>query len=178
MPITLKDIELALNANDCEAHLSRVSDDLPIEQVLAHLGQDDQNRDLFAQVLFIGDLAAWQAAENGAELPDADDLLQLYSAFPFTSRPEAFPDLARLILMLNHDLPVSFGLGENDGSVFCRHVVLCPEREMNVQAVVEAVELMGVFMGAYGEALEAIARGDKTLAQVVSEINESVETDD
>jgi hypothetical protein len=174
MPITLTEIERALSAEDFETHLAPASDDLPVPQLLAHLGQDQQNRDLFAQVLFIGDLAD----SRGAAPLEGDDYLQVYSAFPFAARPESVADLARLILMLNRDLPVSFGLTEDDGAVFCRHVIVCPGRALNIAAAVEAVDLMGYFMGVYGPALEAVARGEKSLAQVLADVAEGIETHD
>ena len=166
----LKELEHRLRGAGFVADVLPVGEQLPVEQLLVHLGKDGQERDLALQLLFLSDLqrAAPDMPQPG-QTGDTD-YLQFYVTLPFEPVPAAFPGLARLILSLNWGMPIGgFGLSEAERVVFCRHVLFCPAGRVDADLTVKTIRLMAFYVMDAGLVLEAVGRGDRTLDEVVAE---------
>ena len=146
------------------------------EHLLVYLLTDDQGRDVFAQLLFLSYLeeALGRPVE---EMKDGKgmDLLQVYAALPFDYEAEAVPHLARLMLAMNRYLPINgFGLDEELGILFCRHVLFCPGGELDIRVLIEVLDLVAFFIKRYTEVLEPVANGSGSLAEALAKIGGQV----
>lgn len=166
----LKQLQAALQAADYDAELAPIVEGLPAGQLLVYLGEDEQERDFYLQLLFLSDLQrAVPGAPRVIEGPEDVDYMQFYSALPFTPVETAFGDLARLMLALNWNIPVGgFGLNETQQAAFFRQVLLCPRGQVDPEVVVETVNSMTYWLGEYVDALEAVGTGAQTLAGVLA----------
>ncbi len=171
MNTTLQELETAFQAAGFDALVSSIGIPTPVPQLLVYMGDDDQGRDYYLQVLFLRDLQ--QAMPVAQPLTEADgdlDYLQIYTALPVEISAAAFPDLARLILMVNKTLRVgAFGLHESDNrGVYLRQMLLCPGGRPDLQVVIKSAEMMLEYLDAYGEVLEKVGTGATTLADVLA----------
>ncbi|HHN93370.1 MAG TPA: hypothetical protein ENK17_01255 [Anaerolineae bacterium] len=146
------------------------------EHLVVHLLTDDRGRDVFAQLLFLSNLEevigpAVEEIEDGEGM----DLLQVYAALPFDYEAEAVPHLARLMLAMNRYLPINgFGLDEELGILFCRHVLFCPGGDVDVRVLVEVLDSMAFFIEEYGGVLEPVANGSGSLAEALAAVSGQV----
>ena len=149
------------------------------DHLVVHLTTDDRKRDVFAQLLYLSDLQEMtdQVPEVVEDEEDMD-LLQIYAALPFEFKEEAVPDLARLMLSLNRYLPINgFGLDEEQGLVFCRHVLFCPGGEVDVRVLVEVLGSMAFFVEEHAGILEPVAAGTGSLEAALAEVVRRVQGD-
>ena len=174
MNTTLQELETAFQTAGFDALVSSVGVPTPVAQLLVYMGDDDQGRDYYLQLLFLRDLQ--QAMPVAQPLTEADgelDFLQLYTALPVEIKESAFPDLARLILMINKTLRTgAFGLHESDNrGVYLRQMLLCPGGRPDPQVVIKSAEMMLEYLDAYGEVLEKVGASAATLAEVLAAAN-------
>lgn len=173
---SLISLEAALRVAEFEAQVASAGPAFPVDQILIHLGRDEQERDYFMQLLFLRDLQ--QVAEVAQPLTEADgnlDFLQFYTALPVMLAEKSFPDLARLILIINKALRVgNFGLHEADNQgIFLRHILMLPDGQPQADTIVRIVETLADYVDDYADVLEQVGTGAITLTEVLSNCAEA-----
>ena len=106
------------------------------------------------------------------ELDDVS-ILQCYVALSEHTAEENRVGLERLIVKLSAKLPIgSFGLLDNPRVLFFKHNSMLPNDNhvASFQIVHELVAMTGYLIGTFSAPLIAIATGDKTLAEAMSDL--------
>ena len=122
----LLNIKSVLEEWDFQVELTPVVESLPVQQLTIAL---EETNGLQMVIFFLNDLlkVTTEDGELAAELDETQtDFLQLFIRFPFELLESAYPDLARLILMINWSTPVgAFGLNEVQQNLYYRQVFEC-----------------------------------------------------
>ncbi len=161
------ELENAIQEAGYESRRAMLSEDVPVEQLLVYLGQDDRQHFFFLQLLFSGDLQPYLTGSEGNEFLQENDYLQLYCQLPFQPLASTFPDLARLVLRINTVLPGGdFGLNEATPAVYCRQVLPCPGGRVDPLAASITVRRMAFAIEKYFPDLLAVGSGEKKLADL------------
>ena len=164
----------AVNQQGYPVTLGNLSDDLPVAALLVSLSNEAQQAGIQLVAYFLGDLertlAALQQAQTAGGAPEQpatgteDDYLQLFIRFPFEVAPQALPDLARLIHMINWSTPVGvFGMQEQQGMVYYRHIFRALQSTPSTADFVEAVDQMAYYSQLRFALLQSIASGKQSL---------------
>lgn len=97
---------------------------------------------------------------------DDADLIQMMSLIPFTAKPPAFPDLARLLININNKTIVgAFGLRETDGLLFYKNTLVLPDHSTEHSVVIQNTFLLaGFLLDQFVDAIEMIVLGGGSLA--------------
>lgn len=169
----LQNIKLVLEEMGYPVELAPMSESLPVQQLSVAL---DVPEGLQLILFFLGDLVK-QVGENesGAALAEEQtDFLQLFIRFPFELQESAFADLSRLILRINWSTPVgAFGLNEAQKNLHYRQVFECLGDSLDMDLVADAVSAMEFYAGLRFEILKTVASGEKSLAQVLTELEDA-----
>jgi hypothetical protein len=161
------ELENAIQQAGYESRRALISAEVPVEQLLVYLGQDNQEHFFFLQLLFAGDLQPYLTGGEDSGFLQENDYLQFYCQLPFQPLTSAFPDLARLVLRINLVLPGGeFGLNEATPAVYCRQVLPCPGGRVDPQAVAVTVLRMAFAIEKHFPDLLAVGSGEKTLADL------------
>ncbi len=167
---TLQDLKLVLEEWDFQAELAPITESLPVEQLTVSLEESGLRMVIF----FLNDLlkATMRDSELASELDkEQTDFLQLFIRFPFDLQESAYPDLARLLLMINWSTPVgAFGLNEAQKNLYYRQVFECLDNVLDTNLVADAVSGMQYYAALRFDLLKAVATGEKTLAQILVEL--------
>ncbi len=148
------------------------SDKLPCDTFFVALGEDYQKRPLLLNIR-IFEQEAPKADGDGA---DKFVFLNYLITYPFGVHQPAFPDIARLILMLNKILPVpGFGLSEMDRMVFYHYTQFTVNGKIDPDAILAQIAMIVHYVNLHTKAFEALATREKTLEQVLAEAAAKIE---
>ncbi|MBT3218636.1 MAG: hypothetical protein HN348_06055 [Proteobacteria bacterium] len=150
MPTTpdLSSLCPALNADDFPTQYLPGTKEIPVDQVLVVLDDDQEGRTLHLQIL---------------PVPDIEDLtvLQFYSQLPFSLNPANTADLARFLHLVNQHLPlIGFAMNEDDATVYYRALVPQPEGAAQLDIVVPTVWMTAYLLHRFAPLVEGVAIGE------------------
>ena len=169
--MVLQNIKSVLEEWDFQVELTPIAESLPVHQLTVTL---EETNGLQVVIFFLSDLlkTTLENDEITASLAEEEtDFLQLFIRFPFELQESAYPDLARLILMINWSTPVgAFGLNEVQQNLYYRQVFECLGAPPDSELVADAVSGMQYYAALRFDLLKAIATGERTLAQVLAEL--------
>lgn len=169
--MALQKIKGILEEWDFQVEMAPIAESVPVQQLTVTL---EEANGLRMVIFFLGDLL--KATMEGGELVSAlteeeTDFLQLFIRFPFELQESAYPDLARLLLMINWSTPVgAFGLNEVQKNLHYRQVFECLEGAPDPDLIADAVSGMQYYAALRFDLLKIVATGEKTLAQVLAEL--------
>jgi hypothetical protein len=136
---------------------------------LFHL--DEAQRNYLIRAFDVRDLA--EKMKSDADVFPVG-MLQLTCEFPFAVRPEANSELARLLHQLNMLLPLgTFLLSEAQENVTWRCILPYEDRRLGTDTVVSAVAVAKSTCSQHVPLIEAVAQGECSFDQVLSELNET-----
>lgn len=171
MKNALQNIKLSLEEMGLQVELTSIAGGLPVKQLTVTL---EELGGLKLVIFFLSDLlkAARGYEEQASALADGEtDFLQLFIRFPFELQESAYPDLARLILMINWSTPVgSFGLNEAQKNLYYRQVFECLGDPPHPGLVAETAGAMQFYAAQRFDLLKAVATGEQTLARALAEL--------
>jgi hypothetical protein len=108
-------------------------------------------------------------------LPEGVDppVLQLFILLPFSFQPPCIPDLCRLIVHINNELPLlGFGLLEDPSFVFFRHLLPFNPESLDPEFVVSLALQMTFSIECFFEVLEGIASGRINYNEAITDLEE------
>ena len=178
----LRGIEYALQKAGYTTRFVPAGQDTLIESVVVHLGSDYRERAVFLELALVSAAHTAMRGDHseGSSRFDEVDYLQFYAELPFQVEQGFVPDVAQLVLQLNRILPlVGFGLRVSERTIYYRYMMMFEGRQgPNHKLLVKAVEVIRFLLQEFCQAIEDVATGKKTLAQVKAGIPQMVQTRD
>lgn len=172
----LYELENELKERDYQAEVLPLSEEHDVYQLVVHFEGEHELRLI---IFYLSDLvklakAAGVSADGEAPVDEENiDFMQLFMRYPLEFDEEVLPDLARLVLMANWSTPIGgFGLNESQKMLFYRHVFECTEDEPSSSMVADAINGMNFYANLRFEIFETVASGDKSLSDVLKEIEQ------
>lgn len=149
------------------------SDKIPCDTFFVGLGEDYQKRPLILNIRLFD-----QAAESPPDgAPKKLYFLNFFVTYPFGVHQPAFPDISRLILLLNKILPLpGFGLSEMDRVVFYHYTQLSTNGKVDPDFILSMIALIIHYVNVHAKTFEAVASREKTFTQVLEEASHSVDS--
>lgn len=165
----LNDIKSLLEKTDFTCEILPASDKIPINQLVAGLGPDTENRVRFLIIRTAEQDLSSHDALLGITAPIRRyQEIQLLSVLPFQVNAENIPDTARLILLLNKGMELpGFELSEVDGIVLFRHAFVVPEDALDERILLSLVGMIQMLLDAFTELLEDVATGAQSLQEAL-----------
>ena len=157
----LADIQQQLAAEEFDCELQTATADLPQDHILVALYPEDEAAEPWLlQITYV------PGVEH--EMDDVK-LLQYYVALDDVA-PAALDEARRLLTHVNQSLPImAFNLHEQGRFFYFRHVLVLPRqpRPADAAVIVESVWLTHYQINGFSAALGAVARGEKTAAELL-----------
>lgn len=163
-------ISEAIKKSGYEVLLQPPNELSPSEQLFVQIGKSSEGNPIFLQFFWAAEI------ENSSPSAKQVAFLQCLVILPFVALEGNMRDLTTLIFNLNAALDMaSFGLYESERIVYYRHSHVCSSPKMELEpllAVFASIEFL--FQSTY-KALEDVALGRKSLAQIQAEVKRTME---
>lgn len=145
-----------------ENRLVPANETVPHQQLFVALDAEGWNSGLQLELVFV---------------PDLEDLtvLQFFVLLPIDISRAPVAALARFILMVNRYLPVAgFGLSEQDQWLYFRHLMPCPNRELDPATIVNTVWMIEYLISRFSHPIRALVDGSMNLDEARAELDRTV----
>jgi len=153
----------ALHSQGFMTRVIPASDEVPADQLLVVLDEEAEPASWRVEMVFLPELTE-------------PYILQFFALLPIEVKEATLPNLARFILALNANLPLTgFELDEGSGWIYYRHLMPCPDnRALDVELTVDTMWLIHYVIDSFAPLLQDVVEGHKTLAQGLEALQESV----
>ena len=148
---------------DDEGFFSKVipaSETTPIDQLFVDFA-DSKDRDSRLEIILL--------PENKGVY-----VIQFFVILPFKIQKKDISDIARLMIMINNNLPITgFGMIEEQSLPYFRYLLSWPEIELNKDVIVKTAWMIDYLINRLGGILESFAKGEKTIDEAIFELKEN-----
>lgn len=177
MKISLENLKNFLNKYDFQTTEQAASETLPYDQLFVFLGEDEQERPWVLNLRIFDQNAVEAGKEAGKETGINMLFLNFFIALPFSVQTETFPDISRLILLVNKLLPLpGFCLSEIDKLVYYHYTYPSLNGEIDPETILTLIGIIIHLLNTHMETFEKVGRKEKTLGQIFSEAKQFVQS--
>ncbi|MBN2145916.1 MAG: hypothetical protein JW726_00955 [Anaerolineales bacterium] len=161
---TLSDFIAAFKQDDFITRLVVAGDEAPVDQLMVALED--------------GDYRPWNWRVELMYLPNLKDpsFLQYFAPLPFEYAPGRATEISRFCNHLNENLPLTgFGISEERGWVYFRHMMTCPDNGADPHLVVQTTWAIWYLIDRFGSLVKDIVEGHTNYEQACLALQENLQ---